>query len=184
MDPGGTLVEPYLKPPQWNPGGTFVKPYYLKPPQNTPPLQNLVEPLVEPWWNLGSGSPRTTPEPICAETPKLSAVGENGKIKNTLQDQPYSCWHFPALGQNHSPFTFLLLSHLPDARGGPERSGEDRATALTGVVQICLPCRPISELELSKRPSCIRCLRKVDTLKLVLIKVYFVLHTCLRTCDC
>ena len=25
--------------------------------------------LVEPWWNLASGPPRTTPEPIWAETP-------------------------------------------------------------------------------------------------------------------
>ena len=40
------------------------------------PGGTLVEPLVEPWWNLSSGSPRTTPEPIWAETPKLSAVGE------------------------------------------------------------------------------------------------------------
>ena len=39
--------------PWWNPGGT----------------------LVEPSGNLTSGSPRTTPEPIWAETPKLSAVG-------------------------------------------------------------------------------------------------------------
>ena len=40
---------------------------------------SLAEPrgtLVEPSWNLASGSPRTTPEPIWAETPKFSAVGE------------------------------------------------------------------------------------------------------------
>ena len=30
-------------------------------------------------WNLTSGPPRTTPEPIWAETPKLSAVGEKKK---------------------------------------------------------------------------------------------------------
>ena len=48
--------------------------------------QNLVEPwwnvggtLVEPSWNLTSGPPRTTPEPISAETSKLSAAG----VKNT-----------------------------------------------------------------------------------------------------
>ena len=35
------------------------------------------ETLVEPSWNLTSGPPRTTPEPIWAETPKLSAVGKN-----------------------------------------------------------------------------------------------------------
>ena len=47
------------------------------------PSQNRVEPwwnprgiLVEPSWNLSSGSPQTNPEPIWAETPKLSAVGE------------------------------------------------------------------------------------------------------------
>ena len=39
---------------RWNPGGT----------------------LLEPSWNLSSGPPRTTPEPIWAETPKHSAVGE------------------------------------------------------------------------------------------------------------
>ena len=43
-----SLVEPW-----WDPGGT----------------------LVEPSWNLTSGPPRT-PEPIWAETPKLSAVVE------------------------------------------------------------------------------------------------------------
>ena len=35
--------------------------------------------LVEPWWNRVEPylrQPRTTPEPIWAETPKLSAVGE------------------------------------------------------------------------------------------------------------
>ena len=53
-------MEPFPKPPRspcrtwWNYGGT----------------------LVEPSWNLASGLPRTTPEPIWAETPKLSAVGE------------------------------------------------------------------------------------------------------------
>ena len=31
---------------------------------------------MEPLWNLTSGPPRTIPEPILAETPKLSAVGE------------------------------------------------------------------------------------------------------------
>ena len=31
---------------------------------------------IEPSWNLTSGPLRTTPEPIWAETPKLSAVGE------------------------------------------------------------------------------------------------------------
>ena len=57
-EPRGTLVDSVE--PWWNLGGT----------------------LVEPWWNpggtlnLASGPPRTTPEPIWAETPKLSAVGE------------------------------------------------------------------------------------------------------------
>ena len=35
--------------------------------------------LVEPSWNIASGPPQTTPEPIWAETPKLSAVGEKRK---------------------------------------------------------------------------------------------------------
>ena len=54
---GGTLVKPW-----WNPGGT----------------------LVEPSWNLTSGPPRTTPDPIWAEAPKLSAVGENTIKQNTI----------------------------------------------------------------------------------------------------
>ena len=41
-----------------------------------PPRGTLVEPGWNPSWNLTSGPPRTTPEPIWAETPKLSAVGE------------------------------------------------------------------------------------------------------------
>ena len=31
---------------------------------------------MQPSWNLTSAPPQTTPEPIWAETPKLSAVGE------------------------------------------------------------------------------------------------------------
>ena len=70
--PGGTLVEPYLKPPR--PPRSLVEPWRnpREPSSNPQPSKKL----VEPWWNLSSGSPRTTPEPIWAETPKLSAVGE------------------------------------------------------------------------------------------------------------
>ena len=35
--------------------------------------------LMEPWWNFTSGPPRTTPEPVWAETPKLSAVGKKSE---------------------------------------------------------------------------------------------------------
>ena len=43
------------------------------------PRKTLVKTLVEPWWNLTPGPPRTTPQPIWAGlTPKLSAVGEQG----------------------------------------------------------------------------------------------------------
>ena len=41
--------------------------------------------LVEPSWNLTSGPPRTTPEPIWAETPKLSAVGEKHVKTNKMR---------------------------------------------------------------------------------------------------
>ena len=101
-EPGGTLVEPWWlhhqttwttpQPLQnlvelwWNPGGTFVEPY-LKPPTTPQPSQNLVELWWNPGgtlWSLTSGPPRTTLEPIWAETPKLSAVGEN-KTKHTKQ---------------------------------------------------------------------------------------------------
>ena len=48
--------------PWWNSGGT------------------LVEPSWNPSWNLTSGPPRPTPEPIWAKTPKLSAqAGQAGQ---------------------------------------------------------------------------------------------------------
>ena len=62
--PPRTLAEP--RRTSWNPGGTLVEPWWN--PGGT---------LVERSWNLTSGPPRTTPEPIWAETPKLSAVEEN-----------------------------------------------------------------------------------------------------------
>ena len=67
-EPRGTLVEPW-----WNPGGPLVEPWWN--PRGT---------LVEPSWNprgtlITSGPPRTTPEPIWAETPKLQLLGNNNK---------------------------------------------------------------------------------------------------------
>ena len=68
----GTVLEP-----QWNPGGTPVEPWWN--PGGT---------LVENWWKTGGTlvepylrGPRTTPKPTWAETPKLSAVGEEKKMK-------------------------------------------------------------------------------------------------------
>ena len=57
LQPSQNLVEPLWN--WWNPGGT----------------------LVEPSWNLTSRPPRTTPQPIWAETPKLSAVEEKTMSK-------------------------------------------------------------------------------------------------------
>ena len=60
----------------------------------------LAEPrgtLVEPCgtlWNLASGPPRTTPEPIWAETPKFSAVEEKGELKHAYS----SCGRMSAQG--------------------------------------------------------------------------------------
>ena len=45
---------------------------------------------MEPSWNLASGPPRTTPEPIWAETPKLSAVG--GKKNAGGRQKAFPCW--------------------------------------------------------------------------------------------
>ena len=87
-NPGGTLVEPCLKPPAAlvEPGGTLVEPSWnLTSDHPGPPRSprrtwwNSGGTLVEPSWNLTSGTPRTTPDPIWAETPKLSAVGEKTK---------------------------------------------------------------------------------------------------------
>ena len=74
---GGTLVSPWWKvEPWWNAGGTLVEPWWNPGGTLVEPWWNPGGTLVEPSWNLTSGPPRTTPEPIWAETPKLSAVGE------------------------------------------------------------------------------------------------------------
>ena len=49
---------------------------------------------MEPSWNLTSGPPRTTPEPTCAETPKISADGEKRPNK---QNKKVSRAVFPIL---------------------------------------------------------------------------------------
>ena len=60
-NPGGTLVEPYLKPPRttlqpwWNPRGTL--------PQTTQTTPNPGRTLVEPWWNPGGTLAQGRPEP-------------------------------------------------------------------------------------------------------------------------
>ena len=89
-EPGGTLVEPW-----WNLGGTLVEPSWnLTSNHPGPPRSprrtwwNSGGTLVEPSWNLTSGLPRTTPDPIWAETPKLSAVGET---KERMQSKRPSC---------------------------------------------------------------------------------------------
>ena len=83
-EPCGTLVMELW----WNPGGILSNLTSNHPGPPRSPCR-LVEPwwnpggtLVEPSWNLTSGPPRTSPEPIWAETPKLSAVGE--KTTNDL----------------------------------------------------------------------------------------------------
>ena len=64
--------------PWWNPGGTLVKPL----------------------WNLTSGPPRTTPEPIWAETPK--AFSCCGKIRGTAQTLDVFTSHQGATGALHA----------------------------------------------------------------------------------
>ena len=61
-NPGGTLVEPW-----WNPGGTLVEPYLRAAPDH----------------------PK---EPIWAETPRLSAVGEKQKNEDCLGPTRVKSW--------------------------------------------------------------------------------------------
>ena len=69
--PSQNLVEPWWNPPR----GILVEPW-SNPAGGT---------LVEPSWNLTPGSPRTTPEPIWAETPKLSVFGEKVVLSSGQQ---------------------------------------------------------------------------------------------------
>ena len=77
------------------------------------PSQNLVEPwrnfggnLMEPSWKLTSGPPRTPPEPIWAETPKLSPVGEKGET-------------IPHTAAPHVTFLLVLVGTTPTPRLPP-----------------------------------------------------------------
>ena len=115
-EPRGTLVEP-----SWNPRGTWW---------NLVELGGTWRKLVEPSWNLTSGPPRTTPAPIWAETPKLSAVGEKASSK-TL---PFSTTWPLKLFSGAPPPHVLRLSWrsasrpaapvLLGARGHPLHRGE------------------------------------------------------------
>ena len=79
--------------PWWNAGGTLVDPGGT---------------LVEPWWN---GPPLTTPKPIWAETPKLSAVGEK-KTKTKTRQVPHKrpCRDVQNLWLNDKQPNALLVS--------------------------------------------------------------------------
>ena len=95
-------------------------------PQLPQPSQNLVEPswnprgtLVEPSWNLTSGPPKTTPEPIWAETPKLPAVGGKGKKTRAMSERTSD------LGKTLTPSemasVFLLVSLQNPTKGFPQK---------------------------------------------------------------
>ena len=145
-NPGATLVEPL-----WNCCGTFLKPArtvepYLKPGPPRSPCRmwwdpggnladggTLVQPcwnpggtLVESWWNPGGTLAKGRPEPIWAETPKLSAVGElfhqpeirwlggySPQRKVSSGDIPNSMWcsfwcshHYAALAEPRGTLVF------------------------------------------------------------------------------
>ena len=91
--------------PSWNPCGIL--------PQNHPgPPRTLAEPggtLVEPSWTLTSGPPRTTPEPIWAETPKLSAVRGEKQTEVVARIQAIPCIHSFVL------VALLWFLFVPDA---------------------------------------------------------------------
>ena len=97
------------------------------------PSQNLVEPwwnpagnLVEPSWNLTSGPPRTTPEPIWAETQKLSAVG--GKIRHVME---YASFHIPMPIQSRVSKAFHTCKITqPCPHGCLDKQGETRCSGL------------------------------------------------------
>ena len=67
--------------------------------------------------NLTSGPPQTTPEPIWAETPKLSAVGGGKKKKKTISLQtPSLFWQWQmckALPLPCLPCLHCLTCYLP-----------------------------------------------------------------------
>ena len=83
------------------------------------PSQNL----VEPWWNswnLTPGPPRTTPEPIWAETPKLSAGGKKKKASQVLGVhfvEPMSRRHNRQVLGAHHTHTKSKTKKMPASEG-------------------------------------------------------------------
>ena len=95
--PGGTLVEPYLKPPRttlqpsqnlvkpWlNSGGNLVEPSWNLP--QTRPPQPLKK-LLEPWWNPCGILPQTTPDHPAA------LVEPSWNLASNYPDHP-AAWNF------------------------------------------------------------------------------------------
>ena len=98
-NPGGTLMEPYLKPPRTTSSWWVEPSWNLTSNHPGPPRSpcrtwwNLSGTLVEPWWWSHAAladrgtlvepyfrAAKTTQEPIWAETPKLSAVGKSRRF--------------------------------------------------------------------------------------------------------
>ena len=110
-NPGGTLVERWwtlnatLAEPGGT-GGTLVKRLWNLtsnhpgPPRS--PRRTWWNPggtVVEPWWNPRGTLPQGhTPEPIWAETPKLSAVGEKSSPPQEIDCTGLGIWYLKING--------------------------------------------------------------------------------------
>ena len=91
--------------PWWNRGGTLVEPWW-----------NPGATLVQPSWNLTSAPPRTTPEPLWAETPKLSAVVEKHSFSVAIpRVAKIPHWTIPACGVGAIEARFSDVEHRGQA---------------------------------------------------------------------
>ena len=97
---------------------------------------------MEPSWNLTSGPPRTTPEPIWAETPKLSAVGEKNRNKVVLHDTSWAKKGFACfLGARNwggEGGASMCLSLAASRRSGHEEARKWTWDGCLGVGETCV----------------------------------------------
>ena len=122
---------------------------------------------MEPSWNLTFGPPRSTPEPIWAETPKISAVGENrkerkptppaAKKQSSLQEQqtkpyPNPPWIKFSLAQRALEAKGDRLV-APSTKKRSQKGGNKTKQKVQGIKNSVAPLKLDTKKTTTRRPS-------------------------------